>query len=112
MYDRLPPVRRGTQYFLDSLLSLGVGFRIEGDKVIALGSGVSPVLQAEVDKRAAALIAMLPAEDVAPRASIDNVNNIHIDKPDRMDLIRRGTEGAKREAAKKAAMQKRRKVWA
>lgn len=106
--DKLPPVRKGVDCFLNSLRVMGVGLRIEGDKVIGLGPGVSPVLQEEIDKRASALIAMLPAEGVAPRAA-GNVDNINVSKPDRMDLIRKGIEGAKKEAAKKAAMFKRQK---
>jgi hypothetical protein len=58
-YDPLPPVRRGPDCFLSALRIWGVALAIEGDRVIASGPGVSPVLQGEVDKRAKELIALL-----------------------------------------------------
>ncbi len=58
-YDPLPPVRRGPDCFLSALRIWGVTLAIEGDRVIAHGRGVSPVLREEVDKRAAELIALL-----------------------------------------------------
>lgn len=42
--------------FCDNLRRLGVTLRIDGERIVAEGAGVSPVLQAEVDKRAAAIV--------------------------------------------------------
>lgn len=61
-YDPLPPTPRGPQYFLKALQIWGVRLSIDGDRVIAHGRGVSPVLQAEVDKRAKELIQLIERE--------------------------------------------------
>ncbi len=99
-YQRIP-VKRGPVEFLDSLLGLGVGFRIDGDRLIALGDGASPVLQAEVDKRAPALIAILI--DAGLQGGVSPRQRKEME-PDKMQLIRNGIEGAKQQAAKKKAM--------
>lgn len=112
-FDRLPPVKRGPVYLLDSLLGLGVGFRIDGDKLVALGDGASPVLQALVDRHAAQLIPMLPAAGVMARiitnglptrATTGKPDNLSPGDNDRMQLIRNGIEGAEKQAAKKKAI--------
>lgn len=110
------PVERGPRQFLTSLLSLGVGFRIEGDNLIALGDGVSPLLQSEVTKRQAWLIpTLLDAglqNGVQPRPY--KKPEPAPDEPDKMQLIRNGIEGAQKQAARKKAMAqaRRRKQYA
>lgn len=111
-YDRLPPVQRGPEYFLDALLGLGVDFWIDGDRLVALGPGVSPLLQREVDRRAPELIRILLDAGLAcgvmsRSAQQAKAGKVRIEKePDRMDLIRTGIEGAKKQAAKKRAIVK------
>jgi hypothetical protein len=58
-YDPLPPTPRGPEYFLKALRRWGVGLTVQGDRVMAHGANVSPVLQAEVAKRSRDLIALL-----------------------------------------------------
>jgi len=41
--------------FAQSLIDMGIRFYVDGKRVIADGEGVSPLLQEEVDKRAAAI---------------------------------------------------------
>ena len=136
-YDRLPDVKRGPYYLLDSLLGLGVGFTIDGDRLTATGQGASPVVQGLVDKHAPQLIAMLvdaglqggvmarspkvvqnfeQAIEQAGQGSSQHLNEdpgVAIKTPDRMQLIRNGIEGAHKQQQKKRAMvQARRKVRA
>jgi hypothetical protein len=42
--------------FVESCQALGVDFVIDGDRVEAIGGGVSPVLQAETERRAADIV--------------------------------------------------------
>lgn len=112
-YDRLPEVKRGPGYFLESIVGLGVGLRIEGNRLIAYGEGVSTVLQAEIDKRAGQLIALLATADllggVLPRVP----RKAKAKAPDKLQLIRNGIEGAKKQQAKrKAVTQARRRAYA
>lgn len=58
-YDPLPPIQRGPEYFLKALRIWKVGLTVQGDRVMAHGANVSPVLQAEVAKRSRDLIALL-----------------------------------------------------
>lgn len=61
-YDPLPPAPRGPEYFLKALRIWGVTLTVQGDRVIAHGAAVSPVLQAEVAKRSRELIAAFGLE--------------------------------------------------
>jgi hypothetical protein len=108
---------RATQLYLNCL-DLGCGFRHEGDKVIVLcpdkfnrKGQEHPTLQKEIDKFAQLFIDLVPRNGVvpdawrpAPRADIKPTS------PDKMELIRTGIDGAKKQAARKKAIV--RKQWA
>ena len=74
--DELPEPRKPatpeerTRHFAETCAWAGVTLRIEGRRVLGSGGCWTPVLQAEIDKRAAALVALLqggwqPAKPIA-----------------------------------------------
>ena len=52
--------------FFYTLLELGVGFRHEGDVIVAVGTGVSPALQTLVEKSCFRFKSLVPPEGIAP----------------------------------------------
>lgn len=102
-------------WFLDTLVWAGVTLRIEGERVVGSGGCWTPVLQAEIDKRADQLRRLIdsgwqaPASAAAPvapqPASLDRIT--HMDR-----VLAKGEQNARKNAEReegyKAAAQARR----
>lgn len=62
----MTPNQERAYNFLYSLLVLGVGFKHENGVVVAVGTGVSPVLQDEVRKMSGWIAHYIPPQGIAP----------------------------------------------
>ena len=104
------------RWFLDTLVWAGVSLRIEGARVVGSGGCWTPVLQAEIDKRAVQLRRLIesgwqppqPAAAPAPApqpATLDRIT--HMDR-----VLAEGERNAiANEARKQAQAERRRRGW-
>lgn len=62
----MTPYQERAYHFICGLLDLGVGFKHENGVVVAIGAGVSPVLQKEVREWSPGIAHYIPPQGVAP----------------------------------------------
>lgn len=104
--------RRHTQIFAENLIALGVKLEVDAGQIVAVGDGVSPLLQRLVNERSVALLEWLQSQPETPPSSSPHKpappEHASPDELHRAGLLAAGMRNAARARERKSAIIRRR----